>query len=145
MPAGGKGYDEAARGCDEDILVFLDRKNPKRTDWLTEMVNYIRDDQVGVVGGKIMDGPGRVANVGVTLRAMKAGRPFEMRGDWDQGIGYYFRDLLPRDMFAVTEDCMLTRRRDFERMRGFDESYSRNTGLPPSGSLIPSSLTMQKI
>lgn len=122
VPAGGKGYDEAARGCDEDILVFLDRKNPKRTDWLTEMVNYIRDDQVGVVGGKIMDGQGRVANVGVTLRAMKAGRPFEMRGDWDQGIGYYFRDLLPRDMFAVTEDCMLTRRRDFERMRGFDES-----------------------
>ena len=122
VPTGGKSRDEVACGCDEDLLVFLDRKSPKRADWLIEMVNYIRDNKVGVVGGKIMDDQGRVANVGVTLRAMKAGRPFEMRGDWDQGIGYYFRDLLPRDMFAVTEDCMVTRRQDFERMRGFDES-----------------------
>ena len=116
------GADAAAHKCDEDLLVFLARKHPKGSGWLTEMVNYVRDDRVGVVGGKIMDDQGRVANVGVTLRAMKAGQPFEMRGDWDQGIGYYFRDLLPRDMFAVTEDCMLTRRRDFERMKGFDES-----------------------
>ena len=124
VSAGKTGSDAAARECDEDLLVFLDGKNPKRADWLTEMVNYIRDDQVGVVGGKILDDRGRVANVGVTLRAMKTGQPFEMRGDWDQGIGYYFRDLLPRDMFAVTEDCLLTRRRDFERIKGFDQSLS---------------------
>ena len=122
VAADDDGVDAAARECDEDLLVFLRGKNPKGADWLTEMVNYIRDEQVGVVGGKIMDDRGRVSNVGVTLRALKSGQPFEMRGEWDQGIGYYFRDLLPRDIFAVTEDCMLTRRQDFEKVNGFDAS-----------------------
>ena len=116
------GVEAAVRGRDEDLLVFLNCKIPDKSNWLTEMVNYIHDDKVGVVGGKIMDGRGRVSNVGVTLRALKSGQPFEMRGEWDQGIGYYFRDVLPRDIFAVTEDCMLTRRQDFEKVNGFDAS-----------------------
>ena len=105
----------------EDFVVFLRSHKPKRGDWLNEMVNYAQDATVGAVGGKIVSVRERVVNVGVTLRALRSGKPFEMRGEWDEGIGYYFRDLLPRDMFAVTEDCMLVRREDFQRLGGFSE------------------------
>lgn len=108
----------------DDMLVFLHAKLPSKSTWLKEMVNCMQDKTVGVVGGKIFDNRKRVSNVGITLRALKTGQPFEMRGQWDQGIGYYFRDLLPRDMFAVTEDCLITRRSDFMNLSGFDQSLS---------------------
>lgn len=112
--------DQAARGANEDFVMFLDGLMPQNDQWLREMVNYSHDSRIGVVGGKIFDSRQRVVNVGVTLRALKSGKPFEMRGAWDEGIGYYFRDLLPRDMFAVTEDCMLVPRKEFVDLGGFN-------------------------
>ncbi|WP_416174288.1 MAG: Glycosyltransferase, group 2 family protein [Bifidobacterium crudilactis] len=109
---------------DTDYLMFLDGLMPSATEWLHEMVNYSFDNDVAVVGGKIFDQQERVLNAGITLRALKSGEAFEMRGQWDEGIGYYFRDLLPRDMFAVTEDCMLVSRKSFNAVQGFAQ------GLP---------------
>ena len=114
--------NEIAKACKEDKLVFLDGLKPMNNAWLREMVNYANDSRVGIVGGKIFDTSQRVLNAGVTLRAFKSGSPFEMRGEWDEGIGYYFRDLLPRDMFAVTEDCMLVSRTEFEALGGFNNN-----------------------
>lgn len=116
---------QAASGLSTDMLVFLQSKYPAKSTWLKEMVNYMQDGSVGAVGGKIWDNRKRVSNVGITLRALKTGHPFEMRGQWDVGVGYNFRDMLPRDMFAVTEDCLITRRSDFMNLSGFDLS------LPP--------------
>lgn len=47
-----------------------------------------------------------------------------MRGEWDEGIGYYFRDLLPRDVFSVTEDCMLVDGHDFQMLGGFTKKLA---------------------
>lgn len=109
---------------DTDYVMFVKRMKPLNPNWLREMVNYGTNAGIGAVGGKIFDSRQRVVNVGVTLRALKSGRPFEMRSEWDEGIGYYFRDLLQRDIFAVTEDCMLVPRRDFLELGGFDNRLS---------------------
>ncbi|MFT8357923.1 glycosyltransferase family 2 protein [Bifidobacterium aquikefiri] len=116
------GFDIA--NVQSDYVVFLDGVMPQQSLWLHEMVNYSMDNGVAVIGGKIFDAQQRVLNVGVTLRALKSGQPFEMRGQWDEGIGYYFRDLLPRDMFAVTKDCMLVKTREFKDLGGFNTSLA---------------------
>ncbi|MBT1173514.1 glycosyltransferase family 2 protein [Bifidobacterium sp. MA2] len=116
----GDEATRAAADADETLAVFLDGMMPQDKQWLREMVNYSHNQGIAVVGGKIFDSRHRVVNVGVTLRALRSGKPFEMRGAWDEGIGYYFRDLLPRDMFAVTEDCMLVTRKEFVDMGGFN-------------------------
>lgn len=105
-----------------DYVVFLDGLMPKNTSWLSQMVNYMRNPGVGIVGGKVFDSRQRVVDVGVTLRALKSGRPFEMRGEWDDGIGYYFRDLLQREMFGATEECLMISREDFLSLKGFNTS-----------------------
>lgn len=116
--------DDVAKQCKETKLVFLDGLQPQNAEWLREMVNYAQDARIGVVGGKIFDTHQRILNVGVTLRAFKSGKPFEMRGEWDEGIGYYFRDLLPRDVFSVTEDCMLVDGHDFQMLGGFTKKLA---------------------
>ncbi len=120
VPVTADSLDDVARSRSEDYLMFLDDLLPDDSSWLTQMVSYSSDSQVAVIGGKIQDPHQRVVNVGVTLRALRSGEPFEMRGEWDEGIGYYFRDLLPREMFGITEDCMMVRSEDFRRASGFD-------------------------
>lgn len=102
-----------------DYFMFMNGVKPRETGWLREMVNYAWGCKANVVGGKIFDARQRVLNVGVTLRALRNGKPFEMRGEWDEGIGYYFRDLLPREMFGITEDCMLVDAQNFLAIGGF--------------------------
>ncbi|RBP99134.1 glycosyl transferase [Bifidobacterium xylocopae] len=124
VPVTEETLNQVAQERGEDKLVFLDGLLPKDPSWLLEMVNASRGAGVGVVGGKIFDRHDRVVNVGITLRALRGHEPFEMRGQTDQGIGYYFRDILPRDMFAVTEDCMLVDRKVFVTLGGFNEQLA---------------------
>ncbi|RBP97908.1 glycosyl transferase [Bifidobacterium aemilianum] len=124
VPVGDAKPNQLAQERSEDLLVFLDGLVPRDPLWLQEMVNASRGEGIGLVGGKIMDSRQRVLNVGMTLRALKGRQPFEMRGQLDHGIGYYFRDLLPHDMFAVTEDCMLVGREDFVSLGGFNEELA---------------------
>lgn len=120
IAAAADSVNDVAKRRSEDVIVLLNGMKPTDGTWLREMVNYARPSSVGVVGGKVFDTKKRVLNVGVTLWALKQGEPFEMRGSWDEGIGYYFRDLLPRDMFAATEDCMLVRRKEFVEIGGLN-------------------------
>ncbi|MBT1161483.1 glycosyltransferase [Bifidobacterium sp. SO1] len=120
IPVTPDTVNATAESRTEDLIVLLNGLKPDGSSWLHDMVNYSLDGLIGVIGGKIFDTKKRVVNVGVTLRALRQCEPFEMRGEWDEGIGYYFRDLLPRDMFAVTEDCMLARRKEFIELGGLD-------------------------
>ncbi|BDR54114.1 hypothetical protein KIMH_02250 [Bombiscardovia apis] len=116
--------NEIALKQSQKLLVFLNGLKPDNPKWLAEMVNYTRPEGVGIVGGKIFSKSQMVENAGVTLRALRSGHPFEMRGEWDHGIGYYFRDILPHDMFAVTEDCLLVSAQSFRKLKGFETSLA---------------------
>lgn len=118
---------EQSKACQSEYIAVLDEVLPQTDSWLSEFINYAYAPGVGVVGGKIMDSDDRVVNAGITLRALRSGRPFEMRGKWDEGVGYYFRDLLPREMFAVTEECLLVSRDNYNAVRGID--FSLPAGL----------------
>lgn len=109
-----------AKSAKEDYCVFLDAVVPKNKHWLGEFVNYALAQGVGVVGGSIYSRDGLIDNIGITLPSLISGQPFESRGRIEEGIGYFFRYTLPRDMFAVTENCMITSRELFNQCGGFD-------------------------
>lgn len=119
-----------------DYIVFLDNIQPKAPEWLKEMVNTAQYPRVGIVGGKVYDKEQRVIDAGVTLRALKSGEVFEARGEWEEGIGYYFRTLLPRAIFAVTEECLLISAKDFQSLDGFNSLFGSGvSGLHLSNRL----------
>ncbi len=116
---------QAARGLDCDFIVLLDGVHPQNPDWLDEMLGFMCRPDVGIVGGKVIDLQQRVCNVGVTLNALRSGILFEGAGEWDGDVGYYFRSALPRDIFAVTEDCMCIRTDDFESLQGWNSALDK--------------------
>lgn len=115
----------AARESDSDFIVLLDGVHPQNPDWLDEMLGFMCRSDVGIVGGKVIDLQQRICNAGVTLNALRHGILFEGAGEWDGDVGYYFRSALPRDIFAVTEDCMCIRTNDFEILHGWDSAFCK--------------------
>jgi glycosyltransferase involved in cell wall biosynthesis len=106
-------------------IVFIDGVVPTQPSWITEMVNFTWRKEVGAIGGRIVDGHHRVLDAGITLEALRNGQVFEGAGELDGDVSYYFRTSLPRDIFAVTEQCMLIRLSDFRALRGFDANIPR--------------------
>lgn len=103
-------------------IVFVDGVLPTHPSWINEMVNFTWRKDVGVIGGRIVDGHHRVLDAGVTLESLRNGQVFEGAGELDGDVSYYFRTSLPRDIFAVTEQCMLIKLSDFRKLQGFDAS-----------------------
>lgn len=115
-----KKFNLASDATTPDYLLFLRGSIPSDENWLKEMINYASFNQVAIVGGKILDTQGKLLNTGVTLNSLKDERVYDSRGQWEHGIGYFYRTILPRDIFAVTDACMLISSETFRELGGFD-------------------------
>jgi GT2 family glycosyltransferase len=112
----------AAAMVDEDLLLFLNDDieviNPR---WLSQMVGWSRLEGVGAVGARLLFPDDRIQHAGVVH-------------GFDEGLAAHAFRLLPRSesgtfnlarvsrtCMAVTAACMLTPRRLFLELGGFDE------------------------
>ena len=109
---------EAATG---EYLVFVDaRLLPADYRWLEEMMNFMKQKHTGIVTGKIVNQDDFVMNIGVVVNAQAKEIIFEQAGVSNKTIGYYFRPVLPREIYTATEDCLMISKEDYQRIGGFD-------------------------
>jgi len=89
-------------------------------DWLTQMMVWAKQDEVGVVGAKLLFGNGLVQHAGVIIgMGNAAGHPHRLEaGD---SPGYQNRCCATQNMMAVTAACLITPRNLFEQLKGLDE------------------------
>ena len=115
-------HNRAVSMLTEDLVLFLNDDveviNPR---WLSQMVGWSRLPGVGSVGAKLLYSDRRVQHAGVVHGAREglAGHAFKLLPWWDGGSMGLAR--VTRNCFAVTAACMLTPRRLFTEMGGFDE------------------------
>lgn len=103
---------------------------PKNSMWLDELVNYGHRQGVGIVGGKVINSQDVVFNAGVTYDPFGDQLIYDQRGISNKGLGYYFRISLPREIYAVTEDCLFIRKSIYEKITGIPENLPEElTGL----------------
>lgn len=115
-------HNRAVSMLSEDMILFLNNDveviNPR---WLSQMVGWSRLPGVGSVGARLLYSDRRVQHAGVVhgLHEGLAGHAFKLSPWWDGGAMGLAR--VTRDCLAVTAACMLTPRRLFLEMGGFDE------------------------
>ncbi|MHB1036362.1 MAG: glycosyltransferase [Pirellulales bacterium] len=125
-PASGFSFahvnNRAAEQIQSDFILFLNNDTEVlEPRWLSRMMGYARMPGVGAVGARLLFPDGRVQHAGIVhgLYRGYAGPAFKLLAEWDAGYLGYAK--VARNYSAVTAACMLTPRKLFAEMGGFDE------------------------
>ena len=114
----------AARGSGEFIVFCGEQTEALEPDWIEQLLLYAEMPGVGAVGPTLTRPDGRVDSAGYAIGLYDPASPV-MRGFPGDADGYYGSLSCAREVSAVGMECMLVRRSTFERLGGFEESYSR--------------------
>jgi GT2 family glycosyltransferase len=117
--------NRAAARARGDFLLFLnDDTEVLDADWLKAMVAMAGEPGVGAVGAKLFFPDGRLQHVGVVIPS--PGPTHHYYGQPGDFPGYQGNTRTPRHYLAVTGACLLTSRRLFQALGGFEERFSLN-------------------
>ncbi|MBP5165057.1 MAG: glycosyltransferase family 2 protein, partial [Lachnospiraceae bacterium] len=126
-----KGFNFSAinnygvREATGDYLLFLNNDIEIKTpDWLEEMLsNFQRDEGIGAVGVKLLYPDTTIQHAGVIIRLGGiAGHGFSRMEN--ENTGYFGRAVLKQDYTAVTAACMMTSRKVFSEVSGYEEDLA---------------------
>ncbi|MGI6093641.1 MAG: glycosyltransferase [Negativicutes bacterium] len=113
----------AVRQVNSKYVLFLNNDTEVISpDWLSQMVGYLGIEGVGAVGAKLSFPDERIQHAGIIhgLYGGMAGPAFRLLPSWHGGYLSYLN--VARNYLAVTAACMLTDRKLFLSIGGFDES-----------------------
>ncbi|MGH2692266.1 MAG: glycosyltransferase family 2 protein, partial [Actinomycetota bacterium] len=113
----------AAAQASGDILLFLnDDTEAIGEDWLTELVGWAQQEEIGAVGAQLLNEDGTIQHGGIVVGLTGfAGQLFKFLRPGDGsllGLTMWYRNVL-----AVTGACLAMRREVFDKIGGWDERY----------------------
>ena len=117
--------NEAIRKADGEYVVLLHPElRCENWDWVSEMLMFAQQKQIGAVGAKIVFENSTVRHGGLIIglgSKRLAGRShFEAA---PENTGYFGHLCMAENVSAVSAECMMFRREVFEETGGFREDY----------------------
>ncbi|MGA8746791.1 MAG: glycosyltransferase [Solirubrobacterales bacterium] len=114
----------AVEASGEYLLLLNDDIDICTPEWIERMVMYCAQEDVGVVGGRLVWGDGRLQHVGVGFDGGLPGHTYRgFPGDYK---GYANAVVIARNCLAVTGACLMTPRALFEELGGLSLSLPVN-------------------
>jgi len=118
----------AAGHANGEYLLFLNNDTEVLSPgWLEEMLMYAQRPDVGAVGAKLCYKDLTVQHAGVVVTALKDSAAHHVFvGTHKDYHGYFGRLAVAQNYSAVTGACLMTAKRVFKKLNGFDESLAVN-------------------
>ena len=91
-------------------------------DSLKEMVGYLQRDDVGAVGCRLLYEDDTIQHAGVVI-GIGGVADHVFRGKQSENDTYFNRAMTAQDYSAVTAAVMMVKKKDYEELGGFDESF----------------------
>ncbi|VXC28891.1 Glycosyl transferase [Pseudomonas sp. 9AZ] len=115
---------QAALAAQGEYLLLLSGEAVAVSDsWLDELLNHAQRPEVGVVGGKLLSGDGRIDQAGLLLGLRgPAGRAFA--GEAMDSAGYLQRLQVDQNYSAVSDACLMVRAEIYHQVGGLDTTLS---------------------
>jgi O-antigen biosynthesis protein len=105
----------------EFILLLNNDIKAINEEWLESMLEHIQQDNVGIVGAKLLYADNTIQHAGVIIGiAGIAGHSHRFFPDSTNG--YYYRPSVIQNLSAVTGACLLTKKKLWEEVKGLDET-----------------------
>jgi len=118
-----------AKSSGEYLLFLNDDVAALEPDWLNEMLSICCQNDVGAVGPKLVLANNTIQHGGIAF--LKTGSGFHpFQGKYSHEKGYFGFLNVMRDCSAVTAACLLTKRKIFEEIGGFDEGLNVSWSTP---------------
>ncbi|MGO8689844.1 MAG: glycosyltransferase [Thermoguttaceae bacterium] len=114
--------NRAVEQIDAPYILFLnDDTQVLEPRWLSRMMGFAQMPGVGAVGARLLFPDGRLQHAGIVHGLFRGliGHAFKFFPPWDRG--YLSHAALTRNYSAVTGACLLTPRRLFLELGGFNE------------------------
>lgn len=113
-----KANNIGAKYATYETLLLLNNDTLVKEDFITKPLSYLKNNKVGVVGIKLLYPDNLVQHSGIVFNHLK--RPEHILKFYNSNHPFVNRVY---EMQAVTGACMFIRKKDFESVGGFDESY----------------------
>ena len=112
----------AANTQGDYILCLNDDIKALDPDWLTEMVSICQQNDVGIVGAKLLHSNGTIQHAGVVF--LKSGSGFHVfENILDRSTGFFNMHNVIRNFSAVTGACLLIKNSIFDKINGYDDDF----------------------
>lgn len=114
--------NRAAETASSEYILFLNNDTEILSkDWLSQMTGYGKIEGVGAVGARLLYPDKKIQHAGIIIKFYygMAGHAFKGLPEWDSGYLSYSK--VSKNYSAVTAACLLTPRKLFFEIGGFDE------------------------
>lgn len=116
--------NQAARIAKGDLLCLLNNDvEPLYPTWLTELVPYVQQRDVGAVGAQLLYPSGRIQHAGVAIGLGGAAGHIQ-KGVDPADDRFWTWHAVTRQVSAVTAAVMVVRKSVFAEVGGFDEDFA---------------------
>lgn len=106
----------------EHLLILNDDIEVISPEWMTAMLEFSQQPEVGVVGAKLFYPDGRIQHAGVVM-GIGGGASHIFTGKPKNYPGYFSSAKVIKNYSVVTGACAMTKRKLFEEIGGFDEKF----------------------
>lgn len=107
----------------EYILLLNNDTRMINKNAISEMMGFVRRNDVGAVGARLYYGNNTVQHAGLIL-GLGGVANSQFHGSGREQVGYFYRSTCVQDLSAVTGACLLTSKADYESVGGFDEELA---------------------
>ncbi len=116
--------NQAARVARGEFLVLLNNDTEPWDGWLRTMLHHAREDNVGIVGARLLYPDKTVQHGGVVVGGNTFGLPDGMPYHHNYLVRFDDPDAVRvQDLHMVTGACLLTPRALYEELGGLEEAY----------------------
>ncbi|MGB9763566.1 MAG: glycosyltransferase family 2 protein, partial [Minisyncoccia bacterium] len=106
-----------------EVLLFLNNDTEVITpNWIEEMLMFAQRDDVGAVGAKLLYPDNTIQHAGIIIGINGIAEHCFKYSNSDY-TGYFARLATVQNLSAVTGACLMVRKKVFNEIKGFDESY----------------------
>ncbi len=118
-----KAYNLGAKRSRGEYLLFLNENmEAKEAGWLEAMIEHIQRKEIGIVGGEIVKEDATIVSAGLLLNKEKVFiHAFENYND--KNVPYFGQHHVTRNCSAVPAACLMTKKRIFTEVGGFNEAH----------------------